>query len=168
MCHVSWYENCTARGPYAKDFKTTPRAWNKFEHPPPKGDNSNIRLIIRPTSFQAKHCKFTPRLQKWIVGPIFFTELRTMYLSPRNCPWTCCRVVVLLFLKPVGIEGFPFLKKVVEMELKWSLRTFARSLDVKNWFNQTAGVLGMRRWSWFGRGGWLRYRTRLVLLRVGI
>ena len=106
MCHVSWYENCTARGPYAKDFKTTPRAWNKFEHPPPKGDNSNIRLIIRPTSFQAKHCKFTPRLQKWIVGPIFFTELRTMYLSPRNCPWTCCRVVVLLFLKPVGIEGF--------------------------------------------------------------
>ena len=29
-----------------------------------------------------------------------------MYLSPRNCPWTCCRVVVLLFLKPVGIEGF--------------------------------------------------------------
>ena len=56
MCHVSWYENCTARGPYAKDFKTTPRAWIKFEHPPPKGDNSNIRLIIRPTSFQAKHC----------------------------------------------------------------------------------------------------------------
>jgi|TARA_B110000879_G_scaffold156787_1_gene202496 hypothetical protein len=50
-------------------------------------------------------------------------------------------------------RGFPILEKSVEMELKWSLRTFARSLDVKNWFNQTAGVLGMRRWSWFGRGG---------------
>jgi hypothetical protein len=49
--------------------------------------------------------------------------------------------------KPVGIDGFPILEKSVELELKWSLRTFARSLDVKNWFNRTAGVLGMRRWS---------------------
>ena len=110
---MSWYENCTARGPYAKDFKTTPRAWNKFEHPPPKGDNSNIRLIIRPTSFQAKHCKFTPRLQKWIVGPIFFTELCTIYPSPRNCPSTCQCVVVLLFLNLLASMGFPFLKKVL-------------------------------------------------------
>ena len=151
---MSWYENCTVRGPYAEDFKTTPRAWNKFEHPPPKGDNSNIRLIIRPTSFQAKHCKFTPRLQKWIVGPIFFTKLRAIYRRQRNCPWLCYRVVVMLFLKPVDSLGFPFLKKMVELELKRTLRTFARSLDVDNWFKRTAGMLGMRRWSWSGRGGW--------------
>ena len=39
------------------------------------------------------------------------------------------------------------------MELKWTLRTVARSLDVENWFERTGDVLGMRRWSWFGRGG---------------
>ena len=82
-----------------------------------------------------------------------------MYLSPRNCPWTCCRFVVLLFLKPVGIEGFPFLKKVVEMELKWTLRMVARSLDVENWFERTGDVLGMRRWSWFVRGVKTRFST---------
>ena len=46
------------------------------------------------------------------------------------------------------------------MELKWTLRTVARSLDVKNWFERTGDVLGMRRWSWFVRGGktWLSKR----------
>ena len=60
----------------------------------------------------------------------------------------------MLFLKPVDSLGFPFLKKMVELELKRTLRTFARSLDVDNWFKRTAGMLGMRRWSWSGRGGW--------------
>jgi len=38
------------------------------------------------------------------------------------------------------------------MELKWTLRMVARSLDVENWFERTGDVLGMRRWSWFVRG----------------
>ena len=38
------------------------------------------------------------------------------------------------------------------MELKWTLRMVARSLDVENWFGRTGDVLGMRRWAWFVRG----------------
>ena len=42
------------------------------------------------------------------------------------------------------------------MELKWTLRMVAESLDVENCFERTEDVLGVRRWSWFFRGGIIR------------
>ena len=45
------------------------------------------------------------------------------------------------------------------MELKWTLRMVARSLDVENWFERTGDVLGMHRWSWFVRGVKTRFST---------
>ena len=62
----------------------------------------------------------------------------------------------LPFVEPVEVAVCRFFfsfKKVVEMELKWTLRTVARSLDVENWFERTGDVLGVRQWSWFVRGG---------------